>query len=77
MNHHYIDYMLRERRKQEMEECKRMMMLRAVCDPGARTLKTIILSVMKSLYAFGKRTVNGREVIADPLLTEDSSCIAD
>ena len=30
MNHHYIDYMIRERRREELEECKRRRLLKSV-----------------------------------------------
>ncbi len=30
MNHHYIDYMIRERRKEELEACERRRLLKSV-----------------------------------------------
>ena len=31
MNHHCIDYMIRERRREELEECERRRLLKSVC----------------------------------------------
>lgn len=47
MNYHYIDYMTKERRRMEMEECRRIQLLKAA-GYGRPALTSEIVSLVKN-----------------------------
>lgn len=59
MNYHYIEYMIKERRKQEADECKRMQMLNAA-GYLKKNLFNEVLQLLLDKMILGKKTFSNR-----------------
>ncbi len=55
MNHHYIEYMVRERRREEIEACNRMRMLRSAGYLDAGFLKRLSIAITRVIKMWRER----------------------
>jgi len=50
MNYHYIDFMIKERQRLELEDCQRRRMLRTVREQNSSSGELGIVPVLKDIY---------------------------
>lgn len=50
MNYHYIDFMIKERQRLELEDCQRRRMLRTVREQNSSSRELGIVPVLKDIY---------------------------
>lgn len=79
MNHCNIEFMLREKRKLELEECERRRLLRAARGTGGCSMKNILLSITKSLYRRTMMSIKNDRILEKQKtsLPETGTCCAE